>query len=219
MSLLQRPPIDVNAAIGCDRVPAVAEYAATKLLDAADTMRPMCGAIIRHAITNPLLRELPQMSPEEHAEALNEIGILPVLDRVSSEHWANNGSNRKITPGKLQFAHMLGRTGFKHTIDQALDPETRLPLAAPLVLLLPIQGEFEVGTGMLRKYPQNPKAADFFDPPYKGSLERMHFSRLKPGDGMALTTIPPTVRVLGTAEREFLIAGFVAPFEPVNPVK
>lgn len=213
MSLLQRPPIDVNAAIGCERALDLTVYAADRMLDAAMGLRPFAGAVIRNAISNPFLHELQEMPPEELNATLGQLRLANAVDDAVRERWDESPLDRRLNQGPFQFERTLTQAeGRKDTIDQKLDPKTGFPMAGPLLGLLAIKGErIDIKLAVRRKYPFNTKAKSTFDGSPLPEPQVVHFIHFEPGDLVLATNIMPTIRSFKPIGSDScLLAGFTS---------
>lgn len=141
MHLHQRPPIDYNAAVGCERAPFLIDLAVEQLLDKAQTWRPYAAAIIRHAVSNPELGDIQSASTLPQWDLLREVSFLPHVNNAMHQNWQPSPLNTTHTTSDMYYSRTVSWQSTNEHLDQ--DYQHGSPLSGPLVGLFVIEGTFK----------------------------------------------------------------------------
>lgn len=195
MSLLQRPPIDVHASIGCTRAPELLRDSATRLLEASDTLFPYAGAIVRSAVTKPEIAEIRGDDADLRLALLEAADFLQPVNEAMQEWWGSTPLNTGWLEVKdLYYSGNIWDQDTERHIDQGLNTKLPSPQHGPLTALLITGGSTEYELEVLRKNPLKPGERDYFL--HQQELPKPRKTAkiaAKIGDIVLFTNVPPTI--------------------------
>ena len=158
MSLLQRPPLDVDATVGCEGrgkrasfekrrltdVEQVIYDTTTRLLSASTTLRPYAGAVIRRSV---LVKPETMLAIEDNESTIfdGQVASLPFvapINRAMFDWWARQPQAKTSTPTPIESTIDALELPIGWHIDQEIcdDHGPALPTYGPLTAIAFYQG-------------------------------------------------------------------------------
>ncbi len=188
MSLLQRPPIDVNAAIGCDRAPYHLYRSNAALLAAGQTLQPYAGALVRSVLGKSQRRRILD------SEILGEQPeFLIPIDRATEDWWKVFPHPPSVTLQSLKLDDLSSDESFESHSDQDIRMDG-LPHRSPITAIAILEGSIKYRLSVGRADVFDARNMDYFadDEEPLNPTRRWHEITANAGDILTFTNIPGT---------------------------